>query len=98
MQPSQQQMEFPVQRSKMVSFRLSAEEYHRFEELREARRIPSLSDLARTAMRRMIATEDGEDPVSYDVRNLQFKLQSLSEELERLTRLVEARDNHGLNS
>lgn len=82
----------------MVSFRLSPEEFRRFDELRVARRIGSLSDLARTAMQNMAANSDGEDPLSHELRDLHTKIRSLAAELDRLTGLVDGRMSKGANS
>ena len=73
----------------MVSFRLSPEEFRQFDELRVARRMGSLSDLARTAMQKMAASEDGEDPLSHQLHDLRAQMRSMSKELDRLTVLID---------
>ena len=79
----------------MVSLRLSPEEYRRFEEIREARHMRSISHLARTAVQNMLATHDGEDPLSYELHDLRKQVRSLSLEVEKLAGLIEARKNNG---
>jgi len=78
-------------RNKMVSFRLSLEEYARFQTVCEARGIRSLSDLARTAMLSMAASQDSPDPLWLEVGALRNQLSSLSRELDRVSKVLEAR-------
>lgn len=80
-----------LRRSKMVSFRLSQEEYARFQTICEARGIRSLSDLARTAMQSMTASQDGPDPLWLEVGALRNQLAMLARELDRVSRTLEAR-------
>lgn len=80
-----------LRRSKMVSFRLSLEEYARFQTICEARGIRSLSDLARTAMQSMTASQDGPDPLLQEVGALRNQLTLLARELDRVSKELESR-------
>jgi hypothetical protein len=80
-------------RDKMISIRLSDDE---FVKVREACRVTgarSISDLARDAMRRLVAGapiqgEVGEDGLSARVEDLDQKLSHLQEQVSRLALLV----------
>ncbi len=78
----------------MVSVRLSPDEYQRFRALCADQGIRSLSDLARTAMQRLVATATQGDPLSLEVQDLRVQVHSLSRELDRLSAAVEARRAH----
>jgi len=80
-----------LRRSKMVSFRLSLEEYARFQTICEARGIRSLSDLARTAVQNLGATKERIDPLWNEIGILRHQIRALSAELDRLSRALEAR-------
>lgn len=80
-----------LRRSKMVSFRLSADEYARFRTICEARGIRSLSDLARTAVQRLAVSHEQSDPLWDEVGALRMQLSFLSTELDRLSKVIEAR-------
>jgi len=80
-----------LRRSKMVSFRLSLEEYARFQTICEARGIRSLSDLARTAVQSMAMSHDSPDPLWHEVGALRNQLTSLSRELDRVSKELESR-------
>ena len=79
-------MDGSLRRSRMVSFRLSPEEYARLQAVCSAQGIRSLSDLARTAMQRLI-----EHP-SDEIGELRMQMKSLTSELERISRVLESRD------
>jgi hypothetical protein len=84
-----------LRRSKMVSFRLSLEEYARFQTLCEERGIRSLSDFARTAVHNMAASDDTPDPLWQEVGHIRSQMTALSRELDRIAGLLEARrTNH----
>jgi predicted DNA-binding protein len=87
-------MSLALRKSKMVSFRLSLEEYQRFRALCASQGVRSLSDLARTAMQKLVATENDADPLSLEVQDLRIQVRSLSQELDRLSEVVEARRAH----
>ena len=84
-------MALALRKSKMLSFRLSLEEYQRFRALCDSQGVRSLSDLARMAMQKLIAAESNADPLSLEVQDLRTQVQSISQELERLSEAVEAR-------
>ena len=84
-------MNLALRRSKMISFRLSPEEYQRFRHMCAERGVRSISDLARTALQKLVAAENDDDPLSYEVRDLRQQVESLSHELDRITQLVEGR-------
>jgi Arc/MetJ-type ribon-helix-helix transcriptional regulator len=78
-------------RDKIVTIRLTAEEYREFENLRAARAMATMSDLTRIALRTMAASEDAESPLWFEVRSLQRQVQTLSADLEDLMARMESR-------
>lgn len=86
-------MSLMIRRSKMISFRLSPEEYQTLQEACLTRGVRSISDLARTAMHKLITPNGQSDPLSGDVRDLQDKVRAISFELNRISKLVEARQS-----
>lgn len=74
-----------LRRSRMVSFRLSPDEYARLRTMCSAQGIRSLSDLARTAMQRLI-----EEPKD-EIGDLREQMRALAQELERLSRVLASR-------
>jgi predicted DNA-binding protein len=83
-------MSSPFRRSRMVSVRLSPEEYARLQSLCSERGLRSLSDLARTAMQRL-AENSGEGPLAPEVGDLQSQMRTLSLKMERLSKVLESR-------
>jgi hypothetical protein len=75
---------------KIISLRLSDEEYESLKAQYTAHGAKSLSDFARTAMQRLIAAS-GDEPHSIEmkVRQMDGLLASLGGEVTRLTQLVE---------
>jgi len=89
-------MALTSRRSKMVSIRLSHDEFRRLRELCAASGARSLSDLARDAMHRfMISGSQGNGGVDQDltarVSELDQRLSYLQEKVARLASLVETR-------
>ena len=84
-------MSSSLRRSKMVSFRLSADEYAKFRTICEARGIRSLSDLARTAMQRLASSQESPDPLWDEVGVLRSQITFLATELDRLSKVLETR-------
>jgi len=84
-------MNAAFRRSKMVSFRLSPEEYERVRRLCSENGVRSISDLARTALHKLVAAEHQADPLSFEVRDLRSRVDSLSIQIDRLSQDVEAR-------
>lgn len=78
-------MDGALRRSRMVSFRLSPEEYARLQSVCSSQGIRSLSDLARTAMQRLIETPSDE------IGDLRSQMKSLTLELERISKVLESR-------
>lgn len=75
-------------RSKMISFRLSAEEYDHFRELCYAQGVRTVSELARAAVNRLIHNPDPvhatAEALETRVTNLEAQLQTVILELRRL--------------
>ena len=71
------------QKSKMVSFRIPADEYLRLREACLATGVQSVSELARVAMNRVI-TGGNHFAIDAQVQDLRHKLDHLSEELNSL--------------
>ena len=76
-------------KSKMISFRLSSEEFRLLQEACSKTGARSVSELARAAMQRIII-DDSFSPGSADaeVRELKLKFNALAAEVHRLSRLV----------
>ena len=72
-------------RNRMVSIRLSDDEFRKLHEVCVARGARSISDLARDAMHRMIAGTDEKDDRLGEVRE---RLSSLEAEVARLSATV----------
>jgi hypothetical protein len=79
-------------REKMVSIRLSKDEYARLKEITQAQGARSVSDLARSAMQLMLSSyEAGSDgSIHSRVRELDVRVAVLDREVQRLTALVAA--------
>ena len=77
-------------KNRMVSFRLSAEEYDRLRHAGSIIGVTNLSELARVAMNRMLDSPKPEQvALEEQFRELRSKIQNLSSELELLSRRVE---------
>jgi hypothetical protein len=76
-------------KSKMISFRLSSEEFRLLQGACSKTGARSVSELARAAMQRIIV-DDNFSPGSADaeVRELKLKFSALAAEVQRLSRLV----------
>src|SRR5689334_2067075 len=74
-------------RSKMISFRLSSEEYEHFRELCLKQGIRSISEMARTAVNKLAQDPDAAHAtiefIESRVRNLEGQVQVLAFELRR---------------
>ena len=83
------------QKNKMVSFRLSDEEYSRMREHCALIGVQSLSEMARVAMQRLIEAQNADGETIYvQVRHLRSKIQDLSSEVERISHIVEQTNGH----
>jgi hypothetical protein len=80
-----------MRKSKMISFRLSPEEYLSLQTACTSKGVRSVSDLARTAVQRMIASNDGVNPLIDEVRSLQHRVRLISMELDRLATTVDSK-------
>lgn len=84
-------MSVALRRSRTISFRMSPEEYEGFAQLCYDRGVSSISDMARIALYNFIATDRGVDPLAVEVRDLRSQLKAMTNELERIAEVVEAR-------
>ena len=79
-------------RAKMVSIRLSEDEYRRIKEMTEAQGARSVSDVARSAMHLMLANYEAGTEATMEARmqEMDGRLTELGDEIQRLSRLVAA--------
>jgi predicted CopG family antitoxin len=75
-------------RAKMVSIRLSDDEYRRLKEMTQAQGARSVSDMARSAMQIMLAAHEGGTTIESRVEQLDGRVSVLGDEVQRLSRLV----------
>jgi translation initiation factor 2B subunit (eIF-2B alpha/beta/delta family) len=76
-------------RSKMVSFRLSWDEYQAYREACDSAGVRSLSELARAAMQHLIAERPNGASLDDQVRELRRQVSQLSREVEHIARRVD---------
>ncbi len=88
-------MALAFRKSRMISFRLTPAEYQRFQEICATQGLRSISDLARTAVQKLIAVEDRKDPLTYEVSDLRKQVQSLSLALDRISHRIDGRSIGG---
>src|ERR1039457_1485855 len=81
-------MNLTIRKSKMISFRVSPEEYQTLKDTCELRGVRSISDLARTAMQKLIASGWQPVPLSDEVRDLRNRVRMLSLQLDQLSTAV----------
>lgn len=83
-------MDIRTRKSKMVSIRLSPEEYRAFRDACVPHGVSSISELARTAMQNLLkssaAMSGGFLPLDDQVRDLRDRVNFLSEQVDNLTR------------
>jgi len=84
-------MSLAFRKTKMISFRLSTEEFQALQDACTAQGVRSLSDLARDAMKRAIAMKR-QDAVSDEVGELKQQVRQLACDLDRLSKAVENRE------
>jgi GGDEF domain-containing protein len=78
-----------TRKSKMISFRLSGEEFRLLQDACFKTGARSVSELARAAMQRIILEDDFQtDSAEADLSALKMKFTVLAAEVERLARLV----------
>ena len=79
-------------KSKMVSFRLSPEEYRQLRDACAARGLRSVSELARTSMQSVISSGNGSSlPLHQQMQELRERVTQLSDKIDRLTGQTEPR-------
>jgi hypothetical protein len=83
-------MRLAIRKSKMISFRLSPEDYQTLRDTCEQQGVRSISDLARTAMQMLIASGWRPAPLSDEVRELRNRVRTLSVQLDQLSTDVHA--------
>jgi hypothetical protein len=76
-------------RSKMVSFRLSGDEYQTYREACATVGVRSLSELARAAMQHLIASRPNGTSLDDQVRELRHQVLQLSREVEHIAKRVD---------
>jgi Arc/MetJ-type ribon-helix-helix transcriptional regulator len=87
-------------RSRMVSFRLSEDEYDNLRQLCESGRARSVSDLARDAVHRLMQ-DDGDHQVAAALRKLEGRVDTLDNLVQDLTTsmdqlpVIRSRQNNG---
>jgi Arc/MetJ-type ribon-helix-helix transcriptional regulator len=77
-------------RTKMISFRLLPEEYRALQQACRAQGVRNVSDLARTAIRRLITFSEQPRSLAQEVRDLRDNLRQISAELDRIAQRAEA--------
>ena len=83
-------MSLAIRRSKMISFRLSPEEFQTLQAACIEQGIRSISDMARMAMQRVISPQSSEDRLSEEVCDLRDRVRALSFEVDRLSKAMES--------
>jgi len=84
-------------RSRMVSFRLSEEEYEGLKSICLMLGARSLSDVARDAVQRMLGNgKTSKKDLETEVESLAAKMELLAQEVQRITRLVEGDKVEGI--
>jgi len=76
-------------RSKMVSFRLSWDEYQAYREACATVGVRSLSELARAAMQQLVTSRPNGTSLDDQVRELRNQVLQLSREVEHIARRVD---------
>jgi hypothetical protein len=84
-------MSIAFRRNRMISFRLSPEEYERFAKMCSERGVRSISDMARIALQKLVAGDAESDPISFEVRDLRSQIKTMANEVERLAEIVDGR-------
>ena len=75
-------------RSKMVTFRVSMEEYQSLEAACMARRVRSISESARAAVRQWIGETSSSNPLDGELQQVERRIQVLAKEIDRLQHLA----------
>jgi hypothetical protein len=80
-------------RSKMVSFRLSWEEYQAYREACTTVGVRSLSELARAAMQHLINSRPNGTSLNDQVRELRHQVLQLSRDVEHIAKRVDQQES-----
>jgi Arc/MetJ-type ribon-helix-helix transcriptional regulator len=85
-------------RAKMVSIRLSDDEYQRLKEMTQAQGARSVSDVARSAMQLMLSAHDAGSDGSIEsrVRELDGRVTVLKREVQRLSEMMSESSGKGV--
>jgi hypothetical protein len=75
----------------MVTFRVSMEEYHSLEAACMVRRVRSISESARAALRQWIGETSVSEPLDGELQQVGRRIDVLAKELERLQHLARLR-------
>jgi hypothetical protein len=84
----------PNRMSKMISFRLSQEEYEQLLDACPRHGVRNVSELVRAAMNSLVLGNRSNVPITlqHQVRDLQSRVQQLSVDVNRLARLLSERE------
>ena len=69
-------------KSRMVSFRLTAEDYRILHEACDSYHVRSVSELARTALRNLV--DEGGSPLDRQMREMRDQIRALTADIEKL--------------
>ena len=81
-----------LRRSKMVTFRVSMEEYQSLEAACMARRVRSISESARAALRQWIGETSASNPLEGELQQVERQIQVLAKEIDRLQNMARPRE------
>lgn len=85
-----------LRKTRMVSFRISSEEYDALKSLHRSFGHRSISDFARSAVQRLILTlSASETPVERVLHDLSDRMNLLDRQVADLHRLMESQQKHG---
>jgi hypothetical protein len=84
-------MTMTERKSKMVSFRLSPEEYRQLRDACSAHGVRSVSELARSAMQGLISNHGSAIPLHLQLQHLRDRVTLLSCEIDRLSHELQPR-------
>jgi HAMP domain-containing protein len=82
-------MTIESRRDKLVTFRVSADEYHSLSTACVAGRLRSISELARAAIQQWINESSPANPFDTELQHVERRIQAMAQELERLRCLVQ---------
>ena len=79
----------------MISFRVSAEEYHKLRAACTAEGVASVSELARSAIHSIIQRNGSPAPAHEQIADLRQRVEGLAADIERLAREVNSAPSAG---